>query len=428
MKITVVGTGYVGLVTAAIFASFNNQVYGLDIDQEKIESLKKGKVFFYEPGLEELVQSGTDKGNLHFTTSYKEAVPDSEVIFICVGTPPKENGDYDLKYVLSSAESIAGNLNNYSVVTIKSTVPPGTNEKVKKVMDKNTDIEYDLASCPEFLREGSAVEDSLNPSRIVIGADSEKAKEKLLKLHKSIKGPRLLTDVRSAQLIKYASNAFLATKISYINFLARLCDKVGADINEVSKGLGMDPRISASFLRAGIGYGGSCFPKDTWALINFAKRKGEEFTFLKQVDNVNKTQVKYFLNKAEELAEDGLNNKKVTVLGLSFKPETDDMREAQSIPIIKGLVKRGAEVTATDPVAIKNAKNLIKGIEFEKDLYKALENSEMLVLVTEWDEYKDLDFTKVKKIMKKPVVLDGRNIYSPDKMKKLGFVYKGVGQ
>ncbi len=428
MKITVVGTGYVGLVTAAIFASFNNQVYGLDIDQEKIDTLKKGKVFFYEPGLEELVQSGIDKGNLHFTTSYKKAVPESEVIFICVGTPPKKNGDYDLKYVLSSAESIAKNLKKYSVVTVKSTVPPGTNDKVKEVMDKNTSVSYDLAACPEFLREGSAVEDSLNPSRIVIGTDSEKAKEKLLKLHKQIKGPRLVTDVSSAQLIKYASNAFLATKISYINFLARLCDKVGADINEVSKGLGMDPRISSSFLRAGIGYGGSCFPKDTWALIRFAKRKGEEFTFLKQVDNVNKTQVEYFLNKAEKLADDSLQSKKVTVLGLSFKPETDDMREAQSIPLINGLNKRGAKVTATDPVAIKNAQNLIEGIKYEKDVYKALENSEMLILVTEWDKYKNLDFKKVKKLMNKPVVLDGRNIYNPDKMKKLGFVYKGVGQ
>jgi UDPglucose 6-dehydrogenase len=428
MKITVIGTGYVGSVTSAIFAHFGNDVWAVDIDKEKVQRLTKGKVPFYEPGLEEIIKKGVDQGKLHFTTSYQEAVPDSEVIFICVGTPPKENGDYDLSYVLASAESIAKNLNNYAVVTIKSTVPPGTNKEVKKVIDQQTDVDYNLASCPEFLREGSAVDDSLNPDRVVIGADHKKAEKKLLELHEPLEAPRLVCDIKSAQMIKYASNAFLATKISFINFLARICDQVGADINQVSRGLGMDHRISPSFFNAGIGYGGSCFPKDTWALIRFAERMGLDFKFLKQVDNVNEGQVDYFIKRAEEMLDNNLKGRKVTVLGLSFKPETDDMRSAQSISIIKKLTEKGAEVIASDPVAIENARKLFPQIKFAENPYQALEKSDLLMLVTEWDQYQRLDFKKVKKVMKSPNVLDGRNIYDPDKLSKQGFNYSGVGR
>lgn len=428
MKITVVGTGYVGLVTAAVFAKLGNEVWGLDRNKLKIKNLKKGKVPFFEPGLEELVEENIKKGRLHFTTDYSQAIPQSKVIFICVGTPAKKNGDYDLKYVFESAKQIPKHLKKYSIIAIKSTVPPNTGQEVNQLIKKITPVPFDIASCPEFLREGSAVWDSLHPARIVIGAESEKAKRLLLKLHKPIKAPRVICDIVSAQLIKYAANAFLATKISFINSIALLCDKIGANIEKVSEGLGLDPRIGKSFLQAGLGYGGSCFPKDTWALISFAKRQSYDFQFLKQVDQINKEQVDYFVQKVERLLDDSLRDKILTVLGLAFKPNTDDMREARSVPLIEKLQAKGAKIRATDPVAIENAKKILKSVQFFQDAYKALKGSEALLLVTDWEEYQQLDFARIKSLMKKAVVVDGRNFLPAKKLKKMGFVYEGIGR
>ena len=427
MKITTVGTGYVGLVTAALFAKLGNQVWGLDVDKKKIASLKSGKVPFYEPDLEDLVKENIKNKRLHFTSDYQKAVGQSEVVFICVGTPPKADGDYDLQYIFASAKQIAKSLKKYTVIVIKSTVPPNTGSKVRKIMQKETKVSFDIASCPEFLREGSAVKDSLNPSRIVIGTESNQAQEILLKLHKPIKAPRVLCDVVSAQLIKYAANAFLATKISYINSIALLCDKIGADINKVSRGLGLDPRIGQAFLNAGLGYGGSCFAKDTSALVSFSKRQNYNFDFLKQVDQINKLQIDYFVDKAEKLLGGSVKGKIITVLGLSFKPNTDDMREARSIPIIEKLQKKGAEIRALDPVAIDNAKKILKNVNYFKDPYKALQTADALLLITEWEEYAKLDFAKIKKIMRSPVIVDGRNFLPKEKLKKMGFSYEGVG-
>jgi len=299
---------------------------------------------------------------------------------------------------------------------------------VKKIIKKYTDVSFDLASCPEFLREGSAVKDSLHPSRIVIGAESEKAKSLLLKLHKPIVGSRLITDTKSAQMIKYAANAFLATKISFINTIARICDEIGASIDDISKGLGLDPRIGKSFLKAGLGYGGSCFPKDTWALVAFAKKVGYDFAFLKQVDQVNQGQIDYFVKKVKKACGGSVKDKRLTILGLSFKPNTSDVREARSVPLIKKLKKMGAKIYACDPAATREAKKAIKNIKFFTDPYKALKNSNALILVTEWEEFKSLDFKKAAKLMKEKIVVDGRNFLDSKKLKELGFRYNGVGR
>ena len=427
MKITAVGTGYVGLVTASVFARLGNSVWGLDVDKKKIAGLKSGKVPFFEPDLQDLVKENLKKNRLHFTSDYKKAIGQSDVVFICVGTPPKANGDYDLQYIFESAKQIAKSLKKYTVVVIKSTVPPSTGEKVRQIIKKETKVSFDIASCPEFLREGSAVKDSLNPSRIVIGTESKQAQEILLKLHKPIKAPLVLCDIVSAQLIKYAANAFLATKISYINSIAFLCDKIGADIKKVSRGLGLDPRIGKTFLNAGLGYGGSCFAKDTSALISFSKRKNYNFQFLKQVDRINKLQVDYFVKKTERLLGGLAKGKTIALLGLSFKPNTDDMREARSIPIIEKLQKKGAKIKATDPVAIENTKKILQNVDYFKDPYKALQKADALLLITEWEEYRKLDFSKIKKIMKGSVVVDGRNFLPKGKLKKLGFIYEGIG-
>ena len=428
MKIAVVGTGYVGLVTAAIFSKFGNQVTGIDIDKKKIKGLKEGKVPFYEPRLKNLVEKGLGKNTLSFVASYKKGIPGRKVVFICVGTPAKENGDYDLSYVFDSVKSVARNLDDYTVICIKSTVPPTTKEKIKKIVEKSTEIDFDLSSCPEFLKEGSAVEDALHPHRVVIGVESRRAEVLLLKLHQPIKAPRVICDIKSAQTIKYAANAFLATKISFINSIARICDKVGADIDKVSLGLGLDPRIGGKFLQAGLGYGGSCFPKDTWALIAFAKRLGYNFKFLKQVDEVNKQQIDYFIDKIVKLCGGLVKNKTLTVLGLSFKPHTDDMREARSIPLIRRLKQKGVKIKAYDPQAMENAKKILKGIHFCKNSYEALKGSSALILVTEWPEFKKINFKKVADLMKEKIVVDGRNFLNAERLKKLGFVYRGIGR
>ena len=427
MKITVIGTGYVGLVTSAVFSHLGHQVTGLDIDKQKINQLRQGKIAIYEPKLDQLIKQNLKTKRLQFTTSYSQAINHADIIFICVGTPAKPDGSYDQKYVYAAAKSIAKNLTGYSVITIKSTVPPSTTDEVAKIIQTHTQLKFDVASCPEFLREGSAVADALNPPRIVIGTSSARAKKLLVQAHKKIKAPLVLTTPQSAQLMKYASNAFLSTKISFINAIAILCDKVGADIKAVSQGLGLDPRIGQSFLNAGLGYGGSCFPKDTWALISFAQKLGYDFKFLKQVDQVNRQQINYFISKIKT-AYPTLKNKTLTILGLAFKPNTDDVREARSIPLIKQLQRLGANINAYDPVAINNARSQLPQVRFFSDPYAALKNSDGLVLVTEWQEFKQLNLKKVKSLMKAPIVLDGRNLFSPDKLKQLGFQYIGIGQ
>jgi len=428
MKLVVVGIGYVGLVTASVFADLGNQVWGLDIDKEKIEKLKKGKLPFYEPGLKELLQKNLQANRLQFTTSYKKALTAAEIIFICVGTPARKNGDYNLDYVFQAAKSIGRHLNDYALVVIKSTVPPGTNEQVKEVMEQITKTPFDLASCPEFLREGSAVQDAFQPSRIIIGVDNDRSAKLLKLLHRPIKSLKMICDPKSAQIIKYAANAFLSTKISFINLIARLCDKTNADIVKVSEGLGLDPRISKEFLKAGLGYGGSCFPKDTWALASFAKKQSVDFGFLSAVNKINRNQIDYFVEKISRLAGGDLKDKTIAVLGLSFKPDTDDIREARSILLIKKLQRLGAKIKAYDPVAMANAKQILKKIKYVKDPYQAVKNADVLVLVTEWKEFKNLKFTKIKSLMRQPIIVDGRNFYNPEKLKKLGFIYEGVGR
>ena len=413
MKICVLGTGYVGLVSAAVFAELGHEVVGLDIDEAKVKSLKAGKIPIYESGLKALVSRNLDSGRLSFTGSYPEALKGAEVVFICVGTPPKADGSYDSKFVYAAAESIAKNLKNEAVIVIKSTVPPSTCQKVKQIIQKFAKVKFSVASVPEFLREGQAVNDALRPSRVVIGADSPQAEQILTKLHQKFKAPILVMSPGSTQLVKYASNAFLATKISFINSMAILADKVGADIKDVAAGLGMDPRIGAAFLNPGLGYGGSCFPKDTWALIAFAENLGYDFKFLKQVDQVNNDQIDYFIAKMGNV-----KGKTLTILGLAFKPNTDDVREARSTVLIAKLKKMGAIIHAYDPV--------VKG-EFT-DPYQALINSDGLVLVTEWQMFLELDFKKIKRLMRTPNIFDGRNLFDPHKMKQLGFNYWGIGR
>ncbi len=427
MRIAVIGTGYVGLVTSAIMAELGHQVIGLDIDKAKIQKLNQGKSPIYEPGLEPLLNKHL--GNkLSFTTSYPKAITNVDVVFICVGTPPKKDGSYDSRFVFASSKSIAKNLNGYAVIVIKSTVPPSTTTEVEKIINKYTEHKFDVASTPEFLREGQAVNDALNPSRTILGVNSKKAAKILKQVHKKLKSPVLVVSPQAAQLTKYASNAMLATRISFINAMANICDKVNADIKDVSKGLGLDPRIGQSFLDAGLGYGGSCFPKDTWALIAYAKKLGYDFDFLKQVDQVNADQIKYFINKIKSAFKDGLKGKIITVLGLSFKPNTDDLREARSIPLIKELQRLGAIIYAYDPISMPEAKKIFKKVKFFNKPELALINSDGLALITEWQEFNNLNLKTIKRKMNQPNIFDGRNFFNPQKVTKLGFKYFGVGR
>jgi len=428
MKLAVIGTGYVGVVTSVVFTDFGNQVWGLDINKERIKSLKKSQPPIYEPGLEKFLTKGLKSGRLHFTSSYNQALDKAQIIFICVGTPPKADGDYDLSYVFSAAEAIGKTLNNYAVIVIKSTVPPGTGDKVKAIIQKYTSVPFDVASCPEFLREGRALEDSFHPSRIVIGVDSPKAKKLLLELHRPIKAPKVICDVVSAQLVKYAANAFLATKISFINAIAIVCDKIGADIKKVSQGLGLDPRIGKSFLEAGLGYGGSCFPKDVSALVSFSKRLNYNLKFLREIEKINAKQVEYVAKKAQAILGN-FKGKKAAILGLAFKPDTDDLRESRSLILIDWLLKRKAKIQAYDPIAMKMAKKIYgKRIDIKKDSYEAVKGSEVVFIVTEWNQFKKLDLEKVKRLMKGKLLIDGRNIFEPEQVRKIGFIYQGVGR
>lgn len=431
MTITFVGHGYVGLVTAAVFADLGNTVWVVGHTKAKIDKLKKGIAPFYEPGLSELVKRNVDAGRLIFTLNYKEAVAPSSIVFICVGTPPKETGEADLTSVFDAAKSIGGSLVGYKVVVTKSTVPPGTNQKVAQIITqyKPQGSSFAIASTPEFLREGTAIEDTLHPDRVVIGTTSDRARELLLELHKPIDGKTVLCNVETAELIKYASNSLLSTKISFANAIAFLSEKVGADVEQVLEGVGLDRRLGRSFLYPGVGYGGSCFPKDVKALIAIAKEHGMDFSLLKAVDEVNKQAGISFVEKIVKHFDGKLQNKKIAILGLSFKPNTDDMRAAPSISIIDELIKKGAHIIAYDPVAMENAKLVLpKSIEYAPSAYEASIGSDAIVVLTEWNEFRQLDLVKIAKGLKSLVLFDGRNIYEPTRVKQLGFMYYGVGR
>ncbi len=430
MTITFIGHGYVGLVTAAVFADLGNTVWVIGHTKEKIENLKKGIIPIYEPGLTEIVQRNVSAGRLLFTLDYDQAIPSSKVVFIAVGTPPKQNGEADLSVVFEVAEKIGKNLDGYTVVVTKSTVPVGTNKKTREIIEKTKPqkAEYDLGSVPEFLREGQAISDTLHPDRIVIGTDSQKAQELLVELHEPIDGNYVLTNIETAEMIKYAANAFLATKISFSNAIAKLSESSDADGLKVLEGIGYDARIGNQFLSPGAGFGGSCFPKDVKALISIASSYGYDFTLLKAVDKINSDAMDDIVVKAKKLLGNNVKGATIGVLGLSFKPNTDDMRDAPSIPIINALLKDGAKIKAYDPVAMDNAKKIFSGVVFCEDSYSAARDADLLIVLTEWNEFKQLDLAKIKEVMKKPVILDGRNIYNPQEVKRLEITYQGVGR
>lgn len=437
MKITVTGTGYVGLVTGACFAETGVNVTCVDVDSEKIKSLKEGKAVIYEPGLDTIMRRNIDKGRLSFTTNLNDTIPGSDAVFIAVGTPPGEDGSADLKHVLEVASEIGRIMNSYLLVVIKSTVPVGTSEKVRKVIldelrKRGTDVPFDMASNPEFLKEGSAVEDFLKPERIVIGTDNERASEIMKRLYKPFvlnNHPILYMDIPSAELTKYAANAMLATRISFINEIANLCDLLGADINMVRKGIGSDSRIGNKFLYPGPGYGGSCFPKDVKALIRTASEKGYEMNVIRAVEKANEFQKNILFSKIKDYFSGNLRGRKIAVWGLSFKPHTDDIRESPAIYLINRLIEEGAMVSAYDPAAMNETEKLFgKDIMFAADQYKALSDADAVALVTEWPEFRLPDFDRMSKAMKLRVIFDGRNIYDPDEVKKAGFAYFGIGR
>lgn len=437
MTITFIGHGYVGLVTATVFADLGNTVWVIGHTPSKIENLKKGIIPIYEPGLEEMVKRNVNAGRLLFTLDYTASIPGSDVVFIAVGTPPKSNGEADLSVVFDVAGKIGKHLKKYAVVITKSTVPVRTSEKVRKIITdlKPDNIDFDYASVPEFLREGQAISDTLHPDRVVIGSDSKKAEELLIELHKPIisgndKVSLVLTNIPTAEMIKYASNAFLATKISFANAIAKLSEKLGADGPQVLKAIGQDKRIGGAFLNAGAGYGGSCFPKDVKALIAIAGNYGYDFKLLKEVEAINQDAIKGISDKARKALNGSVKGKTIGILGLSFKPDTDDLRDAPSISIISQLLEDGAAIKVYDPVAINNAKlKLPEGsILYAGNPYDVAKDAELLILMTEWNEFKELDLQKLKKLMSKPNLIDGRNIYNPGKARDIGFNYIGIGR
>ena len=437
MKIAIVGTGYVGLVTGTCFAEMGTDVYCVDIDRDKIESLNNGVIPIYEPGLEELVLKNHKNGRLHFTTDLTEILDKVDVLFSAVGTPPDEDGSADLKYELDVARTIGRNMTKYVLVVTKSTVPVGTADKVKRaILDeqnkRGVSIEFDIASNPEFLKEGAAVKDFMNPDRVVVGVETNRAKELMTKLYRPFllnNFPVIFMDVPSAEMTKYAANAMLATRISFMNDVANLCEIVGADINMVRKGIGSDSRIGRSFLYAGCGYGGSCFPKDVKALIKTASENGHPMRILQAVEDVNDEQKHVLFRKINNYYKGDLQGKRIALWGLAFKPETDDMREAPSLVIIDELLKAGCEVTAYDPVAIPEAKRRIgDSIKYADDIYVAVENADALLLVTEWKEFRLPSWSVIKEKMHAPVVIDGRNIYDANEMRDFGFVYICIGR
>jgi UDPglucose 6-dehydrogenase len=430
MKISIIGAGYVGLVSGVCFAEKGNSVTIIERNPQRLSSLNDGRVPFYEPDLEDMLTQNVTEKRLFFTDSIEQGIEGSEIVFLAVGTPSNEDGTADLSQILDAAKQIAEVMQEKLIIAIKSTVPIGTSEQVRQLVRdyQAVPIKFEMASCPEFLREGSALQDFFHADRFVIGTDSEWAKEKLIKLHEPFGAPIICTDIPSAEMIKYASNAFLATKISFINEIAAISEKVGATIDDVAKGMGMDKRIGTSFLRSGIGYGGSCFPKDTRALIQIAKEIGHDFDLLKSVVAVNQSQRQRIVDLAYKVSEENLVGKKVAVLGLAFKPNTDDMREAPSIDIIHGLQRYGAKVKVYDPIAMDNAKAYFKEVEYGMDPYETVQGADLVMLLTEWREFYDLNLHRLKEQMKNPIFIDGRNVFSNQEMKKVGFCYYSIGR
>lgn len=436
MKIAIIGTGYVGLVTGTCFSEMGIDVTCVDVNEEKIKNLKAGVIPIYEPGLEEMVLRNYHAERLKFTTDLTSCLNEVEVVFSAVGTPPDEDGSADLKYVLEVARTIGQNINHYVLVVTKSTVPVGTAQKVKATIQeelnkRNLNIPFDVASNPEFLKEGNAVEDFMKPDRVVVGVESDQAKEVMERLYKPfmMNNYRLIfTDIPSAEMIKYAANSMLATRISFMNDIANLCELVGADVNMVRKGIGSDSRIGSKFLYPGCGYGGSCFPKDVKALIKTAEKNGYEMKVLKAVEDVNEKQKSILFEKLNKIFQGDLKNKKIALWGLAFKPETDDMREATALVLIKHLLESGAEVVAYDPIAIPECKRRIGDcISYTQDMYEAVLDADALLLVTEWKEFRIPSWGVIKKAMKQHIIIDGRNIYDRKEMEKNGFLYKCIG-
>ena len=429
MDVCVISAGHVGLVTAAVFADLGNDVTCVDVDRERIGRLKRGAVPIFEPGLEEMVSRNVADRRLTFTTDLDLAVRRSQVIFIAVGTPAGPDGETDLGQVEAAARGIGRAINGHKVIVNKSTVPVGTGDLVREIVERHAPpgIEFEVVSNPEFLREGSAINDTLCPDRIVIGARSRSVAMTLLELYAPLERPMLITDVHSAEIIKYASNAFLAARVSFINAIADLCEQVGADVGQVVKGLGYDPRIGAEFLHPGLGYGGSCLPKDTESLLRTAQERGCDFPLLRAVIEVNRERVPRFVRRMEQ-ALGGLADKTIAVLGLAFKPNTDDLREAKAVELVGLLLERGARVKAYDPVAMPAARPQLEAAVFCDSAYAAAEDSDALVIATEWNEFKLLNLERLKSVMRSPVIFDGRNIHAPERMRQLGFVYHSVGR
>jgi UDPglucose 6-dehydrogenase len=430
MNVCVIGTGYVGLVTGTVFADLGNDVICIDADRKKIEGLRRGKMPIYEPGLEEMVLRNVEEARLSFSTSIREGVRHSDVIFIAVGTPPKRDGETDLSQVSAVAQEIARHIDTYKIIVNKSTVPLGTGNLVRSIIEKHRrqPIDFHVVSNPEFLREGSAIADSLYPDRIVIGAPDRKVAMALLELYAPLEVPMLITDVPSAEMIKYASNAFLATKISFINMVANICESGGANVADVAKGMGYDHRIGREFLQAGLGYGGSCFPKDTISLVHVAKRFGEDAKLLEDVIGLNEDRVPRLIRRLLAKIRPA-KGKTVAILGLAFKPDTDDLRDAKSIEIIQALKRRGVKIRAYDPIALDDARALLRnGVTFCKNAYDAVKGADAAVIVTEWREFKQLNLERLRAAMRCPVLCDGRNIYDPDHAREAGFDYLSIGR
>jgi len=430
VNICVVGTGYVGLVTGAVFADLGNDVVCVDNDRAKIQSLGAGRMPIYEPGLEEMVTRNTEDGRLAFTTDLASSVRQSDVIFIAVGTPPKDSGETDLSQVEAVAAEIGRAMDRYKVVVNKSTVPVGTGEFVREVITRHqpAPIDFDVVSNPEFLREGSAIEDTLRPDRIVIGAPTQQVAMTLVELYAPLERPMIITDLPSAEVIKYASNAFLAVKISFINAIANVCETAGADVSQVMKGMGLDSRIGLAFLQPGLGYGGSCFPKDVDSLIHTAAQLGYDFKLLRSVVEINRERAAHLAGMMEK-ALAPMDDKTVAVLGLAFKPNTDDMREAKSLEVIRLLHAAGARIRAYDPVAMGNARPLVPGsVVFSHSAYDAAEGADAIVLLTEWNEFKFLNLERLRRLLRRPLIFDGRNLYEPERMRRLGFEYYSIGR
>jgi len=430
-NICVVGTGYVGIITAACFADLGNRVVALDIDKNKIAGLKEGKMPIYEPGLKELIDRNVEADRIQFTNSYKEALKDAEFVFIAVGTPSGVDGEADLQYVASAARSIADNIKEGLIIINKSTVPVGTGDWVSDIINEQNPKagNFSVVSCPEFLREGSAIGDFMQPHRIVIGSLDIDAADKVAQLHLPLRAPIVVTDLRTAEMIKYASNAFLATKISFINEIANICEDLGADVMEVANGMGFDARIGSAFLFAGIGYGGSCFPKDVKALAYMAEEKGRHPQLLHSVMEINDDRRFMAVEQVKSmLGTDDLKGKVIGMLGLSFKPNTDDMRDAPSVTIANMLQENGAEVKGYDPIAMEEAAKLLPDVKMAESSYDLAEGCDLIMVNTEWNEFRQLALRKIKEVMKTPLIFDGRNIYDPKKMADLGFRYRGVGR